>query len=168
MAVERLHHDVAVLGAERLDLGEVARDQRRRHQVGKLGDEHLLGRVAHMRRIVDHQRLRMDALEQMRGGDVGEVERRVLAQQDHVEGRKLDAPRLTQGKVVADLVAHRQRLHAREHAAADLRQPVRRVVGQGVSARLRFQQQRKGRIAANIDPLDRVHLHGNIQHRFHL
>ena len=110
----------------------------------------------------------MDALEQMRRGDVGEIERRVLAQQDHVEGRELDAPRLTQRKVVADLIAHRHALHAREHAAADLRQPVRRVVGQGVSARLRFQQQRKGRIAANVDPLDRVHLHGNIQHRFHL
>ena len=32
VAVERLHHDVAVLGAERLDLGEVAGEQRRRHQ----------------------------------------------------------------------------------------------------------------------------------------
>ena len=88
IAVERLHHDVAVLGAERLDLGEVAGDQRRRHQVGKLDDEHLFRRVAHLRRIVDHQRLRMDALEQMRGGDVGEVERRVLAQQHHVERRE--------------------------------------------------------------------------------
>ena len=48
MAVERLHHDVAVLGAERLDRVEVAGDQRRRHQVGKFGDEHLFRRVAHM------------------------------------------------------------------------------------------------------------------------
>ena len=58
LAVERLHHDVAVLGAERLDLGEVARDQRRRHQVGKFHHEHLFRRVAHLRRVVDHQRLR--------------------------------------------------------------------------------------------------------------
>ena len=58
LAVERLHHDVAVLGAERLDLGEVAGDQRRRHQVGKLHHEHLLRRVAHFARVVDHQRLR--------------------------------------------------------------------------------------------------------------
>ena len=36
VAVERLHHDVAVLGAERLDLGEVAGDQRRRHQLREL------------------------------------------------------------------------------------------------------------------------------------
>ena len=102
MAVERLHHDVAVLGAERLDLGEVARDQRRRHQVGKFGDEHLLGRVAHARRIVHHEGLRVHALEQMRGGDVGEVERRVLAQQDHVELGQLDAARLTQGEMIAE------------------------------------------------------------------
>ena len=32
---------------------------------------------------------------------------------------------------------------------------------------LRFQQQRKSGIAADIDPLDRVHLHGDFQaHRF--
>ena len=36
----------------------------------------------------------MDALEQMRGGDVGEVERRVLAQQDDVELGERDALRL--------------------------------------------------------------------------
>ena len=53
--------------------------------VGKFGDEHLFRRVAHLRRVVDHQRLRMDALEQMGGGDVGQIERRVLAQQHHVE-----------------------------------------------------------------------------------
>ncbi len=93
LAVERLHHDVAVLGAERLDLGEVARDQGRRHQLGEFHHEHLFRRVAHLRRIVDHQRARMDALEQVRGGDVGEVERRVLAQQHHVEFGELGAPR---------------------------------------------------------------------------
>ena len=68
--------------------------------------------------------------------------------------------------MIADLVAHGQRLHAREHAAPHLRQPVRRVVGQRVPARLRLQQQRKGRIAADVDPLDRVHLHGDIQQHF--
>ena len=63
----------------------VARDQRRRHQLGELGDEELFRRVAHMRRVVDDQRLGVDALEQMRRGDVGHVEGRVLAQQHHVE-----------------------------------------------------------------------------------
>ena len=32
-----------------------------------------------------------------------------------------------------------------------------------MTAMLRFQQQRKGRIAADVDPLDRVHLHGDVQ-----
>ena len=32
-----------------------------------------------------------------------------------------------------------------------------------MAAVLRFQQQRKGRIAADVDPLDRVHLHGDVQ-----
>ena len=36
-------------------------------------------------------------------------------------------------------------------------------------ARLGLQQQREGRIAADVDPLDRVHLHGDIQrHLSHL
>jgi len=32
-----------------------------------------------------------------------------------------------------------------------------------VGAGLRFQQQRERRIAADIDPLDRVHLYGDVQ-----
>ena len=163
LAVERLHHDVAVLDAERLDLGEVAGDQRRRHQVGKFHHEHLLRRVADLARVVDHQRLRMDALEQMRGGDVGEVERRVLAQQDDVEFAEVDAARLAEGEMIADLVAHLQVLHGREHPRGAQRQPVRRVVDDRVAALLRLQQQREGRIAADVDPLDRVHLYGDFQ-----
>ena len=85
VAVERLDDDVAVLLAERADLVRVARDQRRRHQLGELGDEEFFRRVPHMRRVVHHQRLGMDALEEMRRGDVGHVEGRVLAQQHHVE-----------------------------------------------------------------------------------
>ena len=32
-----------------------------------------------------------------------------------------------------------------------------------MAARLRFQQQRERRVAADIDPLDRIHLHGDVQ-----
>ena len=105
----------------------------------------------------------MDALEHVGRRDVGEVERRILAHQDHVERGKLDAPRLAQREVVAHDVAHRERLHGREHDAVALRHPVRRVVGERVPARLRLQQQREGGIAADVDPLDRVHLHGDAQ-----
>ncbi len=65
--------------------------------------------------------------------------------------------------MVALLVANLERLHVRDHLRAQQRQPVRRVIGDAVAAFLRFQQQREGGIAADADPLDRVHLHGDIQ-----
>ncbi len=80
-------------GAEAFDLVEVAREQRRRHQLRKLRDEHLLRRIAHLGRVVDHERLGVNALEQVRGRDIGEVEGRVLAHQHHVEGREFLALR---------------------------------------------------------------------------
>jgi hypothetical protein len=70
---------------------DVLGDQRFRHQVGELGDEDLLRRIAHPGRIVDHQRLRMDALEEMRRRDVVHVEGRILAQQHHVHLRQIGA-----------------------------------------------------------------------------
>jgi hypothetical protein len=85
LSVKRLHDNVAVLGTEGLDGFEVAGNQRRRHQVGKLGDEYFLRRVAHMGRVIDHQGLRLHALKHVRGRDIGKIERRVLAQQHHVE-----------------------------------------------------------------------------------
>jgi hypothetical protein len=99
----------------------------------------------------------------MRRRDVGEVERRVLPQQDHVELRQVRAPRLAEGEVVAGLVAHLKRAHGGEDLAPLQRQAVRRVIGDGMAAPLRLQQQGEGRIAADIDPLDRVHLHGDGQ-----
>src|SRR6266540_4020911 len=65
--------------------------------------------------------------------------------------------------MVAGLIANFERLHRRDHRRAPQRQPVRRVIGDGVAAFLCFQQQREGGIPADVDPLDRVHLHGNVQ-----
>ena len=95
--------------------------------------------------------------------DVGEVERRVLAQQHHVERGQIDVPRLAEREMVAGDVAHRERPHRGGHLAVAQRQPVGRVIGQRMAAALRFQQQRERRIAADVDPLDRVHLHGDVQ-----
>ena len=77
-----------------------------------------------------------------------------------VSSVRLPSPSVT---VIAELVAHIERLHGREHAVAALGELVGGVIGQLVAARLRFQQQREGGIAADIDPLDRVHLDGDIQ-----
>jgi hypothetical protein len=166
-AVERFHDDVAVLGAERLDLGEVAGDQRRRHQIRKLHHEHLFRRVADLRRLVDDQGRGADALEQMGRGDIGQVERRVLPQQDDIEALKRHALGLAQLEMVAFVVAHGERPHGGKNLVAAQRQAVRRVVRKLVTAPLCFQQQCKSRVAADIDPLDRIHLHGDFQaHRF--
>jgi hypothetical protein len=74
-----------MLVAEGLDLGLVAGDQRRRHQFGEMRDQDLFGRIAHLGGVIDHQRLRVDALQQMRRGDIGHVEGRVLPQQHDVD-----------------------------------------------------------------------------------
>ena len=63
--------------------------------------------------------------------------------------------------MVALLVAHRERPHGRKQRAVAQRHPVGRVIGELVAARLRFEQEGEGRIAADIDPLDRVHLDGD-------
>ena len=116
--------------------------------------------------IVHDQRLGVDALEEMRRGDVGEVERRVLPQQDDVEGFERFALRLAEREMIADLVAHGEQLHRRHQFLAAQRELVRRVIGKAVAALLRFQQQREGRIAADVDARDGVHLDGDIQ--FHI
>ena len=72
------------------DLRAVGRDQRRRHQILELRDEEFFRRVAHMRRIVHDQGLGMDALQDMRGGDVGHVERRVLPHQHDIGLRQIE------------------------------------------------------------------------------
>ena len=67
--------------------------------------------------------------------------------------------------MVAGLVLDRERRAARNQALAVERQMLRRVVKQLVSALLRFKEQGEGRITANVDAVDRVHLagyfHGN-------
>ncbi len=115
-----------------------------------------------MGRVVDDQRLGMHPLQQVGRRDVGEVERRILPHQDDVECRERAAPRFAQRKMVALIIAYRQWAHHREHLAIDERHPIGRVVENFMSPHLGFQEQRKGRIATDIDPLDRVHLNGDI------
>ena len=59
----------------------------------------------------------MDAFQKMRRGDVGEVERRVLPQQDDVEIGQRFALRLAEREVIAGLVAPVQPLTVRDEAA---------------------------------------------------
>ena len=100
----------------------------------------------------------MNLFEQVGRGDIGKIERRILSHQDHVEARQLGALRLAQREVIAQLIAHLERLHGGKHTALRYRKPVRSVVVHRMAAFLRLQQQRESRIAADVDPLDRVHL----------
>src|ERR1043166_548665 len=161
IAVERLQDDVVMHGAEGRDLRAIRGDQGRRHQLLELGDEQFLRRIAHMERIVDHQRLGVNALQEVRGRDVGHIEGRVLAHQHHVEARQVGDGEIAQGEMIAPLVAHFERPGARHHGAVAEGEIARTIIGERVAARLRFQRQRESRIAGDVNPLDRVHLDGN-------
>ena len=103
----------------------------------------------------------MDALEKVRRRDIGEVERRVLAQQHHIDGRKIDKLGLAETRVIALDVLDRQRLGHHFNARAVEPQSIRRVVQDAVAARLGFKKEREGGIPGDANALDRVHLHGD-------
>ena len=163
VAVERLQDHVLHLSAERLHVGKRAGDDGGRHQVEKIEDEDLFRRIAHVRGVVDDERLGVNALEQMRRRDVGHVEGRILAQQHHVAVRQILGARLRHLVVGADLVDDLKRLAARQQAVAMQGEVGRGVVEEVVAPFLRLQQDRERGIAADVDPLDRVHLTGNAQ-----
>ena len=105
----------------------------------------------------------MDALKNVRRRDIGEVERRVLAQEHHIDSRKIDKLSLAQTRVIALDVLDRQRLGHHFNARAVQSQTVGRVMQDAVAARLGFKKKREGRVSRDADALDRVHLHGDGQ-----
>ncbi len=157
-AEQRLEDDVPVLGTELADRVAVGGDQGRRHQLGEVGDEEFLRRVAHGCRIVDHQGPGMDVVQDMGRGDVGEVEGRVLAQQNHVEAGEIDGFGCAEQRGRAldplhgDAVAPGGDLTALETKGAG------QVVKQLMAAPLCFLRQGEGGIRVDIDGFHRVHL----------
>ena len=63
------------------------------------------GALRTLDRVVHHQGLRVDALQDVGGGDVGHVERRVLAHQHDVEASRVDHLFIAQREMVALLAA---------------------------------------------------------------
>src|SRR3546814_8312116 len=63
IAFKRLADDGAVSGLEILHRVQLTRHHRRRHELGEVEPEHLLGRVADRSGVVDHQRFVPDALD---------------------------------------------------------------------------------------------------------
>jgi hypothetical protein len=163
-AVERLQHDVAVPGAEVVDRLVVRRDQGRRLHAGEISDEQLLGCVAHLGRIVHHQGVGMHLLQEVGGGDVGHVERRILAHQDDVDVvLHVQQHGLAQLGVGAFLGEHLQRLGPGEHPAVLQRQLVGGVEPQFVAAVLGLHHHQEGRVGVDVDPQDGIHLDGDSQ-----
>ena len=71
---------------------------------------------------------------------------------------------LASGEVIARDIAAGQRPHRGRDLAVTQREPVGRVIGQRMKKGKRASSnKRERRVAADIDPLDRIHLHGDIQ-----
>ena len=99
--------------------------------------------------------------EQMGGGDIGHVERRVLAHQHHVDGGEIERGDIAESEVIAVHSAQVERPRPRHHPALVERQIAGEIVKQGMAAGARLERQREGRVGVDIDRLDRVHLNGD-------
>ena len=126
-----------------------------------MGDEQLFGRVADMRRIVDHQRPGMDMFQQVRGRDVGHVERRILAHQDDVDVGEVDHLFRPQGKVIALPPAHLERARPGAEAAVAKHQVVGLIVVETVAPASCLEGEGERRVGVDVDRFDRVHLDGD-------
>ncbi len=162
IAVKRLHDDLFMLGEEFAGEAERAGDRGRRHEAGVIEHPQFLGRIADLGGIVDHQGLALDPLEQMGGGDVGEVERRILAHQHDVDvAAEIDDRRLAELEMGALDPLHRHRPGHRPQPPVRPAQILDRIIKEPMPARLRCEHDREGRIARDIDGLQRIHLDGD-------
>ena len=163
--MERLHHQIAgVALVEIADVLDPPRHQGGRHEPGEIEHEDLFGRVPDAFGIVDHQRLALEPFEQIGGSDVGQVERRILAHQHHVDvPHQIDPPMLFQLEVATLHPLHRHRRGPGGQAPAGAEiglvgQRLDVVVKHRVPALLRRLDQREARIPGDLDALQRVHL----------
>ena len=111
-----------------------------------------------MVRVVDHQGLRVDAVEQVGGRDVGEVERRVLAHQHHVHGGEVDRLGCPELDVIAALAAEPERPGGGDDPALAVAELARQIVVEAMAAGLGLERQGEAAVAVDVDGLERVHL----------
>ena len=161
VAVDGLEDDVAVFDPEFVDQARLRSDQGRRHEFAEMGDEKLLGRVADVEGIVDDQGLGVDVLQEVGGGDVGHVEGRILAHENHVHQRQVEFLHLPQAKVVAFLAADRQGAREGGETAAPEGQATGEVMVERVATVLGLERQGKGAVGVDVDRLDGIHLDGD-------
>jgi hypothetical protein len=138
-----------------------ARDQRRRHERHNRARTPFRARCAPLAGSLTTSVSCGDPLEQMRGGDVAEVERRILPHQDDIGlGAEIEADRDRRSEMIADDALHGHRMRLGPDAAVAIVE-VLGLMEQPVPARLRRQHQREGRIAGDVDRIERVHLDGD-------
>jgi hypothetical protein len=105
----------------------------------------------------------MDRLQEVGGGDVGHVERRVLAQQHHVEtGEVARFPR-AEVRMRAGLALHRHGPAAGADPPVLQRQLVGGVDPERMAARLGLLHHQEGGVGLDVHRFQRVHLHGDLQ-----
>ena len=89
--MQRLDHQIAAEAIgdhSRLKLADILdppRHQRWRHVLGEIKHHHFFRGIAHRHRIVDDQRLPGQPLQNVRAGDIAQIERRVLPHQDDID-----------------------------------------------------------------------------------
>ena len=144
------------------DAAAISCHHRNRHQIWEMGDEQLFRRIAHLRRIIHHERLGVDMFQNMGGRNVAHVKGRVLAHQHNIGiAAKVQFHLRPEGEVVAIFSPERDGARPGSDAPAAQRQIPHMVMPELMAPRLRFQHQGKGGIAINIDGLYRVHLDRN-------
>ena len=141
------------------------RHQCRRHEAAIVEHHHLFGAVADIGGVIHHQCLVTDAFEHVGGGDIAHVERRILPHQHNIDIlAEIEPLLLAAGEVIALDPLHRHREGMGEQAVLLVEREAFDVIFiDRIAARLRAQHQRKGTVACNIDPVDRVHLDRNAQ-----
>src|SRR3954452_22958013 len=122
--------------------GEAERsgDRGRRHELREIEHPELLGRVADAGRIVDNQGLALDPLEQMRGGDIAEVERRILPHQDDVDvTAEVEDLRFAEAVMIARDTLSCNRIAHRPEAPLGPAERIGRVMEERVTELLRLE-----------------------------
>ena len=106
-------------------------------EIGEIEHEDLFGRVADRGRVVDDERSGLDALEQVGGGDVAQIEGRILAHQHDIGiAAEVEDLGLAQAIMVALRTLHGHGPGHRPEPPLGPAQRVRRIVPEPVPARL--------------------------------
>jgi hypothetical protein len=107
----------------------------------------------------------MHPLQQIGGGDIGHVERRILTHQDDVDVFGQIQPLYgAEVGVVSLLAPHRHPTGAAEQATVLQRQGAEVIDPQLVAPRLPGQGHQEGGVRLDVDRLERVHLDGDLEH----